>query len=192
MKKNEKKSKSMHTDENKAIRYLMKEMDPSEEMEFEKLMREDEDLLIEVESLRATKRRLSGLPLKTPPENLTQKITNDAKQLRSDSLKNSKNITFFLKRGIAAAILLAAFTGGGYYFYNGEANTAPASASDSQTIEPWVDRNEILRFSGDQPVSQSASLKSDMDKSYDKLELVNDLNGSSNAGSGILLTGSSN
>lgn len=192
MKKNEKKSKSMHTDENKAIRYLMKEMDPSEEMEFEKLMREDEDLLIEVESLRATKRRLSGLPLKTPPQKLTQKITDDAKQLQSDSLKKSKNITFFLKRGIAAAILLAAFTGGGYYFYTGEADTVPATASDSQTIEPWVDRNEILRFSGDQPVSQSASLKSDMDKSYDKLELVNDLNGSSNAGSGILLTGSSN
>ncbi|MBO6586120.1 MAG: hypothetical protein JJ953_08465 [Gracilimonas sp.] len=182
----------MHTDENKAIRYLMKEMDPSEEMEFEKLMREDEDLLIEVESLRATKRRLSGLPLKTPPQKLTQKITDDAKQLQSDSLKKSKNITFFLKRGIAAAILLAAFTGGGYYFYTGEAVTFPATASDSQTIEPWVDRNEILRFSGDQPVSQSASLKSDMDKSYDKLELVNDLNGSSNAGSGILLTGSSN
>lgn len=192
MKKNEKKSKNMHTDENKAIRYLMKEMDPSEEMEFEKLMREDEDLLIEVESLRATRRRLSGLPKKTPPEQLTQKITNDAKQLQSDSLKKSKNITFFLKRGIAAAILLAAFTGGGYYFYTGEAVTVPATASDSQTIEPWVDRNEILRFSGDQPVSQSASLKSDMDKSYDKLELVNDLNGSSNAGSGILLTGSSN
>ncbi|MGN8226857.1 hypothetical protein [Gracilimonas sp. BCB1] len=88
--------------------------------------------------------------------------------------------------------MLSAFTGGGYYFYNGEADTAPASVSDSQTIEPWVDRNEILRFSGDQPVSQSASLKSDMDKSYDKLELVNDLNGSSNSGSGILLTGSSN
>ncbi|WP_428234785.1 hypothetical protein [Gracilimonas sp.] len=182
----------MHTDENKAIRYLMKEMDPSEEMEFEKLMREDEDLLIEVESLRATKRRLSGLPLKPPPQQLTQKITDDAKQLQSDSPKKSKNITFFLKRGIAAAILLAAFTGGGYYFYTGEADIVPATASDSQTIEPWVDRNEILRFSGDQPVSQSASLKSDMDKSYDKLELVNDLNGSSNAGSGILLTGSSN
>ena len=44
----------MHTDENNAIRYLMKEMDPSEEMEFEKQMREDENLLIEVESLRAT------------------------------------------------------------------------------------------------------------------------------------------
>ncbi|MCP9290059.1 hypothetical protein [Gracilimonas sediminicola] len=182
----------MHTDENKAIRYLMKEMDPSEEMEFEKLMREDEDLLIEVESLRATKRRLSGLPLKTPPQQLTQKITDDAKQLQSDSLKISKNITFFLKRGIAAAILLAAFTGGGYYFYTGEADPVPSTASGSQTIEPWVDRNEILRFSGDQPVSQSASLKSDMDKSYDKLELVNDLNGNSNAGSGILLTGSSN
>jgi hypothetical protein len=182
----------MNTDENKAIRYLMKEMDPSEEMEFEKLMREDEDLLIEVESLRATKRRLSGLSLKLPPPQLTQKITDDAKQLQSDSLKKTKNITFFLKRGIAATILLAAFTGGGYYFYNGGADTAPTTTSDSQAIEPWVDRNEILRFSGDQPMSQSASLKSDMVKSLEKLELVNDLSGSSNAGSGILLTGSSN
>ena len=192
MKKNEKKSKNMHTDENKAIRYLMKEMDPSEEMEFEKLMREDEDLLIEVESLRATKRRLSGLPHKTPPEQLTQKITNDAKQLQSDTLRKSKNITFFIKRGIAAAILLAAFIGGGYYFYTDGSEITPSVSSDSKTIEPWVDRNEILRFSGDQPVNQSAALKSDLDKSYEKLELVNDPNANSSAGNGILLTGSSN
>ena len=183
----------MHTDENKAIRYLMKEMDPSEEMEFEKLMREDEDLLIEVESLRATKRRLSGLSLKTPPKHLTQKITDDAKQLQSEKLNNSTKLTFFLKRGIAAAILLAVFTGGGYFLYTDEApveNTTPMSA-DIEKVEPWVDRNEILRFSDRQLPAQSASIQSDLNKSYEKLELVNDLNGSSNSGNGILLTGSS-
>ncbi|HBX67193.1 MAG TPA: hypothetical protein DEG32_13925, partial [Balneolaceae bacterium] len=108
----------MHTDENNAIRYLMKEMDPSEEMEFEKQMREDENLLIEVESLRATQKRLSALSTKNPPQNLTKKISDEAKQLQSEKLRSSKNITFFLKRGLAAAILLAAFTGGGYYLYS--------------------------------------------------------------------------
>ena len=183
----------MHTDEHKAIRYLMKEMDPSEEMEFEKLMREDEDLLIEVESLRATKRRLSGLPIKTPPEQLTQKITDDAKQLQSNSLRKSRNVSFFLKRGIAAAILLASFIGGGYYYYTRDFSETPAANTQAnQTIEPWVDRNEILRFPTDKPVNESAALKGDMDKSYEKLELVNDPSVNSNAGTGILLTGSSN
>ena len=182
----------MHTDENNAIRYLMKEMDPSEEMEFEKLMREDEDLLIEVESLRATKRRLSALSPKNPPPSLTKQITDDAKQLQSDKLKSSQNITFILKRGIAAAILLAIFTGGGYYYYSGSANAPTSNVTSAQQIEPWVDRNEILRYSDNIQVTQSSAVNNDLNRSYDKLELVSDPSASSYNGSGIMLTGSSN
>lgn len=40
----------MHTDDNNAIRYLMKEMDPSEATEFEKHMREDEICLLKLKA----------------------------------------------------------------------------------------------------------------------------------------------
>ena len=48
---------NMQNDENAVIRYLMKEMDPSEEVLMERAMMEDDDLLIEVESMRQTLHR---------------------------------------------------------------------------------------------------------------------------------------
>lgn len=184
----------MNTDENNAIRYLMREMDPSEEMEFEKLMREDEDLLIEVESLRATNRRLSALPQKNPPEHLTKQIADDAKQLQSKKIYNTNNIAFFLKRGLAAAILLSAFTGGYYYYsdYSEASNSSMPATSERENIEPWVDRNEIIRFSESQQAVESSAIQTDFTKSYEKLQLVNDPMGNSSGNNGIMLTGSSN
>ena len=79
----------------------MKEMDPSEEMEFEKKIREDENLLIEVESLRATNRKLAGLPLQNPPKHLTQKIANEAKQLKEKKVRKNKTKEINDKRGKA-------------------------------------------------------------------------------------------
>ncbi|MBD3615505.1 MAG: hypothetical protein HUJ22_02955 [Gracilimonas sp.] len=181
----------MHTDENNAIRYLMKEMDPSEEMEFEQEMREDEDLLIEVESLRATNRKLSVLPHKHPPKNLIQKVTNDAKHQQSKHIRSTTSIPFLIKRGIAAAILLSAFTGG-YYYYSGLPDSAPSqTSSNTENVEPWVDRNEIIRFSEGQQTIQP-TIQADLNKSYEKLQLVNDPSGNNTSGSGILLTGSPN
>jgi len=40
----------MQNEDNACIKYLMKEMDPSEELLMERAMMEDEDLLIEVET----------------------------------------------------------------------------------------------------------------------------------------------
>ncbi|MFD2532469.1 anti-sigma factor [Gracilimonas halophila] len=181
----------MHTDENKAIRYLMKEMDPSEEIEFEKQMREDGDLLIEVESLRATNNKLSGLPHKTPSADLTATIIENAKETQSRRSSGTANIIFFMKRGIAAAILLGAFTGG-YMYYSDYSSSQPPQSTGAETVEPWVDRNEILRFSADQQEEQSSTLDADLDRSYEKLQLVNDPTGTNSSGNGILLTGSSN
>ena len=191
MRKNEKKSKNMHTDENKAIRYLMKEMDPSEEMEFEKQMRGDGDLLIEVESLRATNRKLLGIPHKTPPADLTTAITEKAKEIQSKRKPGTANIIFFMKRGIAAAILLGAFTGG-YMYYSDYSGSQATQSSGTETVEPWVDRNEVLRFSADQQAGRSSIPDADLDRSYEKLQLVNDPTGTNSSGNGILLTGSSN
>ena len=96
----------MYKDENNAIRYLMKEMDPSEEMEFEKMMREDENLLIEVESLRATNRKLSDLPSKNPPKQLIKNISDDLKQLQATKQKSTQTITIYLNiRGLAISFI---------------------------------------------------------------------------------------
>jgi hypothetical protein len=180
----------MHTDENNVIRYLMKEMDPSEEMEFEKKIREDENLLIEVESLRATNRKLAGLPLQNPPKHLTQKIANEAKQLQSKKVRNNNTLVFIAKRGIAAAILLSAFTGG-YYYFSGTSNNAQTGVDKAERTQPWVDRNEVIRFSGNLPAAQSSTLQNDFTKSFEKLQLVNDPTGTVSGSNGILLTGSS-
>lgn len=185
----------MHKDENKAIRYLMKEMDPSEEMEFEKSMREDENLLIEVESLRATQRRLSDLPHKSPPESLTTKIAYEAKQIQSRRV-NSKNFTYqFIKKGLAAAILLSVSLGG-YYYYSTDsvpmADSPQNTAVNDGGVSPWVDRNEVIRFSENEASAVPAEMEPDFVRSFEKLQLVNDPAAQQRSGSGILLTGSSN
>ncbi|MEX2478677.1 MAG: hypothetical protein WD357_09590 [Gracilimonas sp.] len=183
----------MHTDENKAIRYLMKEMDPSEEMEFEKQMRKDENLLIEVESLRASNRKLSDLPHKNPPEELTKSITQQAVQIQSQKNTSTTDITFFIKRGIAVAILLSVCTGG-YIYYSGytETQLESSTVNDTENVEPWVDRNEILRFSEGQQIEQSSAIQADLNRSYQKLQLVNDPSSGNSSGNSILLTGSPN
>ena len=179
----------MHKDENNAIRYLMKEMDPSEEMEFEKRMREDENLLIEVESLRATKRRLSNLPLKNPPKHVTQNIANDLNKLQSKKFTTSFNVTSYLKLGAAAVVLLTGISGALYYYSITPLQNVQPTVKSAGQIEPWVDRNEVLRFQVGSQTAEGEDIKQDLNQSYEKLQLVND---PANSGSseGILLTGS--
>lgn len=181
----------MQKDENNAIRYLMKEMDPSEEMEFEKLMREDDNLLIEVESLRATNRKLSGLPSKNPPKHITENITDELRQIRSNSDRLSKNISYYFKRGLAAAVLLTSFTGGYLYYSSAPVDTQPMTSESSDQVQPWVDRNEVLRFQDEAQSSQTQDVQQDLNRSYERLQLVNDPSSANNT-SGILLTGSPN
>lgn len=181
----------MHnTDDHKAIRYLMREMDPSEELEFEKLMREDEDLLIEVESLRATNKKLSALPDLEPPENIVNNISKEAGRAASqNSGYNYKNI--FVKAA-AAAVLIASLSGGYMYYSSVPVETGAANITNGQTIEPWVDRNNILRYAGEEPSTSETTIHPDLLKSYDKLQLVSEPIGNSSPTNRILLTGSSN
>lgn len=181
----------MHnTDDHKAIRYLMKEMDPSEELEFEKLMREDEDLLIEVESLRATNKKLSALPHLDPPDNIVENISKEAEQkARQNSGYNYKNI---FVRGAAAAVLLASLTGGYMYYNSMPVDSGTPTVANNQTIEPWVDRNDVLRYAGEEPSTSESTIHPDLLKSYDKLQLVSEPMGNTSPTNRILLTGSSN
>ena len=76
------------------IRYLMQEMDPAEEIEFEREMLKNQDLLIEVESLRRTDKKLGKLPLINPPNDCFR--TNKTKCCKGTKRKNTriKNIYF--------------------------------------------------------------------------------------------------
>ncbi|MDZ7807150.1 MAG: hypothetical protein U5K71_08535 [Gracilimonas sp.] len=184
----------MHnTDDHKAIRYLMKEMDPSEELEFEKQMREDEDLLIEVESLRATNKKLSALPDQNPPEHLIDNISQQAEQ----AAQRNSGFTFknIIVRGAAAAFLLASLAGGYIYYSPVTAvESGSTNIANDRTVEPWVDRNDILRYAGEVPntAESETTMHPDLLKSYDKLQLVSEPMGNTGSSKRILLTGSSN
>ncbi|MGM0546144.1 MAG: hypothetical protein ACQEST_05420 [Bacteroidota bacterium] len=109
-------------DNNDCIRYLMKEMDPSEELLMERAMMEDEDLLIEVESMRQTFNKLDQMPEVEPPkhvqESIMQKAAEQAKKNRE------KNATFkpALKYAVAATLALTVSAGGAWLFLDTDVN----------------------------------------------------------------------
>ncbi|MTI87944.1 MAG: hypothetical protein FH748_08250 [Balneolaceae bacterium] len=180
----------MHTNnDDGCIRYLMKEMDPSEELEFEQKMREDENLLIEVESLRATYRKLNKLPHKNPPQHLIKEISDTAKEIQSNRQNNKKRL-FTRFAGMAAAIFLTATVSGGFYYLNSNGKEIPSASSTQGTINPWVDNNEVIRYTDRLETAGAEEFNSELNKSLGKLKLVNSVTASGGSNSSILLTGS--
>lgn len=193
----------MSTSEHNCIRYLMKEMDPSEELEFEHLMREDENILIEVESLRATYKKTAHLPLINPPENITQNILHDLKQLQSSNKSLSSKRLLFAAKGLAAAVVVAALTGSYIYFqdYSAAGETAaPEQVTENTEIQPWVDINEVIGLPYQIKNTGAASVygsrvsgnwTNEVQQSYEKLKLVKYFNVKPGSNSGFHLTGTS-
>ncbi|MEX0770106.1 MAG: hypothetical protein WD035_05185 [Balneolaceae bacterium] len=187
----------MTFDENASIRYLMKEMDPSEEVIFEQQMMEDDDLLIEVECLRKVNRRLEELPEVSPPEGLTDQIVNKVAAKRERNSRRSQMKYFYLS---AAASIVGVLFAGTFLLTleeagNGESQTAESAdqvqqaattgnsglvdldystlpTSSDSGVSPWVDNNEVLHFEGDVNESHTSSFDSIFRNSYQKLELV--------------------
>lgn len=182
--KKNKNQRNMLNDENACIRYLMKEMDPSEEVLMERAMMEDDDLLIEVESLRQTLKRLEGLPEKNPPAHLTESILHYASE-KAESHKSSNIFSFHPVRYAAAAVLIAGVSIGSLWVYQ-QSNSADAGQADPQTsevaksaplkvlpvkeskTEPWVDRENVIYFH-DQFNAGSTEFDSILKNSMDKL-----------------------
>eukprot|EP00579_Thalassiosira_antarctica_P023677 CAMPEP_0201981284 /NCGR_PEP_ID=MMETSP0904-20121228/73048_1 /ASSEMBLY_ACC=CAM_ASM_000553 /TAXON_ID=420261 /ORGANISM="Thalassiosira antarctica, Strain CCMP982" /LENGTH=296 /DNA_ID=CAMNT_0048533817 /DNA_START=138 /DNA_END=1025 /DNA_ORIENTATION=+ len=82
-------SSNMQINDEDCIRYLMREMDPSEEIEFEREMMSNENLLIEVESLRSTYNKVKKLPLKQTPQDLLSKVKEQAVMDQRKKLRSS-------------------------------------------------------------------------------------------------------
>ncbi|MFN1834118.1 hypothetical protein AB2B38_002555 [Balneola sp. MJW-20] len=180
----------MLNSEDGCIRYLMKEMDPSEEMEFERMMREDENLLIEVETLRNTLKKLDQLPEKTPPPHLIEEIKNStAYQNKVLKGQSGSRIIRYSTYTAAATVLLIAVSG--IYFQFSQPGVSGTGLPEDQTVSPWVDRNEVLRYSGEYAVPVEVELSDEYNKSYDKLRLVESVPVQSPDKQGLILTGSS-
>ena len=201
--KKNKNRRNMLNDENACIRYLMKEMDPSEEVLMERAMMEDDDLLIEVESLRQTLKRLDELPEKDPPTHVTESILEKASQ-EAERRTSSNIFSFQPVRYAAAAVLILGVSVGSLWVYQqtgsedtGQDNlrtseiTAPMNimpATESST-EPWVDRQNVLYFH-DQFNEGGTKFDSIMKKSTDKLKPLSNPFYYSTGSRSIQMTGS--
>jgi len=196
----------MTFDENACIRYLMKEMDPSEELLFEKKMMEDENLLIEVESLRKVNQRLSGLPEMEPPKGVSQNIISKASDYHLQK-KSKQRIIYFS----AAATIFVVFVAGAFLILEensaaaGDSHTSQATLgsasnpgfelkleSSSNGLTPWVDNNEELHFEDRFNADRAAAFDSIMNNSFQRLQPIQDRERRNDRARGLHLTGSSN
>ncbi len=78
----EKKPNMSNVDE-LCIKYVFDELDPSEITLVEQAMNHDQNLLIEVESLKSTWKKLRNLPELTPPPNISEAVIDHAKEYSS-------------------------------------------------------------------------------------------------------------
>lgn len=137
----------MPNDDNASIRYLMKEMDPSEEVLMERSMMEDEDLLIEVECMRQTLKRLDeNLPMMDPPAHLTNDILRKAAEKKPSTSfglvpsLNGNRVGYVAAAavvavGLISGVLLYQDGSGGTASTSSQKTAASASVSSSPSIE---------------------------------------------------------
>lgn len=186
-----------------SIAYIYNEMDPAEEVEFERKIRDNENVLIEVESLRSLKEKLNQLPLISPPEYIVDSVCKAA----CDG-KTKKNR--FPIYSAVAAVLVVGLTSGFLLFgeegsndnNNGLNQAAIGSTSSLQQqsisnsdrieLQPWVDRNEVIHFSDRVLNPDNPTFDSVFKNSYQKLTPVSDPIQSRRYQQNLHLTGSSN
>jgi len=190
----------MTLDENACIRYLMGEMDPAEVAVFKRELSEDQDLLIEYQSLKSTYKHIGKLPEKAPAEHISENILKMAAlQSRKRERKARRKPLYYA----AAATICIGMMSGMLMIYlendsvSADVNTAGISTMNSerptnqpQLTTPWVDNNEVLRFQDMQRVSDSSNLDSIYQNSYKKLVPVTGNNAAQFQNRGLQLTGS--
>ena len=203
----------MRNEDNDCIRYLMKEMDPSEEILMEQAMMEDEDLLIEVESMRQTLKKLDKLPRIEPPSYVQDAVLEKASN-HAEKKKFNQSLKPAFKYAVAATLALTVTAGGMWLYIGGETgenqqsepiqaqastNTSlqlnnsaieTASAEDLQ-IEPWVDRDNVLNFE-DYYMDGDSNFKTILNNSTQKLRLIETPMTNSDRVNPLQLTGSGN
>lgn len=149
----------MMPEPNASIRFLMKEMDPAEEIVFCREMDNSQDLQIEVESLRSTHQRLSAAPRFAPPPQIQAAVRQ-----RAEEFAAQRRLARMQRRFVqAAAVLVVSLTPTLFFLYesdsSGSSGLSADNRSDAKAASPWVDRDARLTLSGWQssaPASASA------------------------------------
>lgn len=136
--------------DNDSIKYVYNEMEPTERLEFERRMDEDQNLLIEVETIKKTRSRLKSIPVLEPPQAVVQNILDQSAGNRSSG--------FSLSNALMAAVILFTVSAGymtmsddqrsGILGESGRADmpddAAGATSAGFSQAQPWVDYNEVL------------------------------------------------
>lgn len=199
----------MSIKDNRCISYIYNEMDPSERLEFERDLQNNENLLIEVESLKKVSDQLTNPQLMAPPKNILDRIHKHAKQ--KAEVKKSGSLRIFWSS--AAAILIVSAFGMTYLFDNtpGASDTAESTAGGSSwTINdganenvlplpvsnrgdsksPWVDKNDVIHFQDRFNSTNVAQIDSVLNTNFHKLTPVTVPSRVSNIQQQLHLTGS--
>lgn len=197
----------MSTKENRSIAYIYNEMDPSEKLEFERDLKNNSDLLIEVESLKKIAKNLDQLEPVDPPDHVVEAVYHSAKK-KSSANNYWKSIAYsvaaLLLIGLTSGIFLiednqlqdssnqqaesASVTAGGTNLFS---QPVSGSSISRKNLQPWVDNNEILYFKGQTASESSAVPDSIRNASLKKLTPVNP-SGVSSRQQQLQLTGSHN
>lgn len=192
----------------RSVAYLYNEMDPSEKLEFERDLQVDENLLIEVETLRKVTTKLHHIDAVQPPNEVVDAVLKSLENRKTEAgNRRSKRFVYYS----AAAILLIGFTYG--FVLKGELNDElpneagaasmgsiqnilPASVdnvtreSESNRVMPWIDENEVLHFRDGLYGSEASSVDSLLRQSYQKLTPITNPTQSPTARQNLHLTGS--
>jgi anti-sigma-K factor RskA len=167
--KTEKNTNMQNVDE-LCIKYVLNELDPSERLMVEQAMRDDENVLIEIESLRCTLRKLDQLPQVSPPNTVSARVL----EIASQHVKEKKRIWPMRMAwgGLAAAAILLVAFGTGIFSQSGSevqqagftadvvpvesmASPAPLQAAANTNrmpstpvpqVSPWVDRQNVFHI----------------------------------------------
>lgn len=190
----------MTLDENASVRYLMGEMDPAEEAIFKQELTEDQNLLIEYQSLKATYRHIGELPEKAAEAHVLKSIQQMAAlECRKRDRKARRKPLYYA----AAATICIGLMSGMLMIYL-ESNPTGTDVNSTSTgimnkgipenqqiiTSPWIDNNEILRFQDMQSVTNSSNLDSIYQNSYQKLVPIIGNSANRLQNRGLQLTGS--
>lgn len=144
------------------LKYVLKELDPSEEMMVEQAMIDDENTLIDVESLRNTYKRIQILPKYSAPVNVLDSIlsASTARHVESSRITPLFN---FRKISYAAAASLVIAGGASWYMQMSGSSSLIVSEDlegsvyqASQPVSnPWIDKKDILHVNGSGAVTDN-------------------------------------
>jgi len=179
--------------EDRCIAYIYNEMDPSERLEFERELQKDEDLLIELETLKRTAGCLNGLRCIEPPKYVVDSVINKAE---STTVKSTNTGSYKYLFASAAITLFAVMMYGAVIIQdqqrsgNTDQNSYGASESSLSTtgnlssvdagtigeveeVSPWVDHDEVIHFHERFNRGSVASVDSMFNHSLENLTRVN-------------------